>query len=185
MPSDILRTESNAEFDKLRADFEQDLNPANSIERQYVDEIVHYTRNIKRYERVKTAIWNNALGRGLAHLLNETLLPPSENRLDERLMASRQLSYEWLIDPTSERKIATLLAEAQRDGSAIDAEAFKLVADDLKNASQMLEFERKGRDKAFGSIAKYRKTFAAQLRQKSDRELAAGQAPIVPNDVEN
>lgn len=184
MLSNILRTESESDFEELRAAFEKDLNPADSIERQYVDEIVNHTWNIRRYQRIETGIHNNALREGLEKILQQLLLPPL-TRVDECLMSSKRLSWEWLVDPESDRKITSQLEEAGFDKSAIEAEACKLVADHLKNANRMAEFARESRDKALRSIAKYRKTLAFQLRQTSDSVLAADRAPLVPTDGEN
>jgi hypothetical protein len=91
-----------------------------------------------------------------------------------------------MVDPETSLRIASLLEEDGRDKSAIEAAAFTLVADDLENANRMLTSARDGRDKAYKSIAKYRKSLAVQLRPNSDRALAADRAPLIaPDDEEN
>jgi hypothetical protein len=77
------------------------------------------------------------------------------------------------------------LKEAGLDESAIEAKAYTLVADDLEKANRMLESAREGRDRALRSIAKYRKSLAAQLRRNSDRVLGADQVPLIAGGEEN
>jgi hypothetical protein len=69
----------------------------------------------------------------------------------------------------------SLLQEAGFDESAIEAEAFRLVADDLRNIYQMLDAAQARRERTLKSIAKYRKIFQDQLRRSSDRFIAADQ----------
>lgn len=183
MSFNILRTESKSDLAKLLADAEG-INPTDFIEREFVNDIAYHTWEIRRLERVKTGIPNNALRRALARILNEILLPPSAMAF-ECWMSSEHLSHGWLLNLQSDRQVAVLLKEAGYDESAIEAEAYRLVADDLEKVNRMLKSEREGRDKALRSIAKYRKSLAAQLRLNSDRVLAADQAPLIGRSEEN
>jgi hypothetical protein len=184
MSFNILRTESKSDLAKLRADIES-IDPTDFIERKFVDDIVHHTWDVMRYQRVTTGILDNALRRALAQILYEILLPPSTARAIECWMSSQRLSHGWLLDPESKRQIVSLLKEAGLDESAIEAKAYTLVADDLENANRMLKSAREGRDKALRSIAKYRKSLAVQLRRNSDRVLVADQAPLIAGGEEN
>ena len=65
MSFNILRTESKSDFAKLQADVQRDIDPTDFIERRFVDDIVHHTWDIKRYERVETGILDNALRKAL------------------------------------------------------------------------------------------------------------------------
>ena len=183
MPFKILRTESQSDLDKLRADIEG-LDPTDFIERDYVEDIAYHTWNIRRYRRVATGIFDNALRQALAQILNEILLPPSKVMAIESWMSSQRLSYEWLFDLESKRQLVSLLREAGYDESAIEAKAYVLVAEDLENANRMLKSAREGRDKALRSVAKYRKSLAVQLRRNSDRVLA-DQVPLIAGGEEN
>jgi hypothetical protein len=181
----VLRTESKADFTKLLADISQDIEPKNSIEKIYVTDIASHTWDIMRYRRVKTGILNNALKPALVKILRQIQLPPSPNLSYERWLASERLSYWWLFDQESKRRVSSLLEEAGFDPSNIEAEAYRLVADDLENAERMVTSAQAGRDKALRSIAKYRRSFADQLRRSSDRALAEDEVPRVANDAEN
>jgi len=179
MSFNILRTESKSEFAKLKAEVESGIDPTDVFERGFVDDIVHHTWGIKRYQRVETGILNNALRKALAQILYEILLPPSKAMATKCWMSAQRLAHGWLLDPQSNRQVASLLKEAGLDESAIAAKAHTLVADDLANANRMSKSAREGRDRALRSIAKYRKSLAVQLRQNSDRALVADQAPLI------
>jgi len=75
------------------------------------------------------------------------------------------------------------LRKAGLDESAIEAQAFCLVADDLEKARLMVNSAEDGRDKALRSIDKHRKNFAKRLRRASDRVLAADQVPSMAAEV--
>lgn len=182
MPFKVLRTELKSDLAKLHADITECINPTNFIERDYVGDIAHHTWQIRRYRRVATGIFNNALRQALAQILGEIFLPPSAALAIKSWMSSQCLSHGWLLDPESKRQVASLLEEAGLDESAIEAKAYTLVADDLENANRMVEFEQAGREKALRRIAKYRKNFAVQLRQVSDRALEQDQAPLLARD---
>ena len=185
MPFKILRTESEADLADLQAEIAEDFHPTDVIERELVEEIVDYTWKIRRYRRVATGIQNNALRKALAQILNEILLPPSATTFVKCWIASQRLSHSWLLDPEGRRRVESLLEEAGRDLSAIEAQAHTLVADDVENANRMEESARAGRDKALRSLARYRKSLAVQLRRNSDRVLVADQAPLIAGSEEN
>ena len=185
MPFNVLRTESKEDLAALRDDIGQGLAPADFIERGFTEDIVYHTWEMMRFQRITTGILNNAMRRALARILREVLLPPSAAWIVERWNSSQRLSHGWLVDPESRRQISTLLKEAGLDQSAIEAEAYTLVADDLEKANRMLKSAREGRDRALRSIAKYRKSLAVQLRRNSDRVLAADQAPLIAGGEEN
>lgn len=92
MPPKILRSESKYDYDKLRAEFVECLNPTNVIERCFVEDIVHGTWEMMRYQRVKAGIHNSALRQAVAQIMNEILLPPSPRRTVEVWIASQHLS---------------------------------------------------------------------------------------------
>jgi hypothetical protein len=185
MPFKVLRTESQSDFAKLHADFTECINPTNVIERGYVNEMAHHTWEIMRYQRIATGILNNALRRALALLVNEILLPPSLAMGQESWMPAQQIAYEWLLDLDTNRRSASMLKEAKYDESAIEAKAYTLVGDDLEHVNRLLRAAQDGRDKVLRSIAKYRKSFADQLRQSSDSLLVADEVSLIASGEDN
>lgn len=181
----VLRTESKVEFYRLLRDVGQYIEPTNPIDKMYVSDIAHHTWDILRYRRIINGIMNNALRSALANILNQILLPPSNRLACEKRASSEFFSWEWLFTQESKDRVSSLLQEAGLDESAIEAAAYILVADDLKNANRMLKAAEDGRDKALRSLAKHRRRLADQLRRNSDRVLAAEEVPSIANDAED
>ncbi|SHH72090.1 hypothetical protein [Bradyrhizobium erythrophlei] len=181
----VLRTESKADAVKILAAISQDIGPIDFLERIWVQEAAFYTWDTMRYRRVKTGILDNALTKALERILNRVKFPGplsmnGKLHLEDR-KASEILAHEWLNDPEGRRRVLSLLEEAGFDESAIEAEAYTMVAKDLENADRMLKAAQEGRDKALRSLAKYRKSLAAHVRRNSDRVLAADEAPSIAN----
>lgn len=126
----VLQTESSSDFAQLLADFIQDIRPANAFEKTCVHDITSDTWDIMRYRRIKNGRLNNALKSALTKILC---------RLEFTRSAAENLASQWLYFPESKRQVMSLLQEAGFDESAIEAEAFRLVADDLRNIYQMLD----------------------------------------------
>jgi hypothetical protein len=162
----VLRTESSSDFAQLLADFIQDIRPANAFEKTRVHDITSDTWDIMRYRRIINGRLNNALKPALTKILCHLELTRS---------AAENLASQWLYFPESKRQVMSLLQESGFDESAIEAEAFRLVADDLRNIYQMLDAAQARRERTLKSIAKYRKIFQDQLRRSSDRFIAADQ----------
>ena len=57
----LLVTESAVEFDKLRDELLQDIQPQGAIERQYAEDIAYLTWEVRRYRETKAGIINAAL----------------------------------------------------------------------------------------------------------------------------
>jgi hypothetical protein len=183
--ANVLQTESKEEFSELLAGFIQDVGPKNIIERTYVHDVVCCTWDIMRYRHIKTGILNNALMTAVALILNRIMLPPSPQLVPERDIAAARLAYQWLSDEEAKRGVASLLEEAGLDKSAIEAQAYTLVADNLEKADRMLNSAQAGRDKALRAIAKYRKSFADLLERSSDCVLSADEVPDITNNAVN
>jgi hypothetical protein len=181
----FLRTESKDGLAILLADISQDIEPIDSIERIFVQDVASYTWDILRYRRIKTAILDNAFGKAVQLILYQIQLPPSANLMAERWSAAEYLGFQWASDPECRNQVLSLLEEAGFDESAIEAIAYQIVAEDLERADRMLNSAHTARDKALRSIVKYRKSFAIRLRQSSDRVLAAGKVPGVVDRGEN
>jgi hypothetical protein len=186
-PLNVLRTESKDDWDRLRAAISPDVAPKNFIEEMYVTEATHYTWEVRRFHRIKTGILNNAFKAAVEQILNQILFPPGKNllRLFAKWEATRDNAYQWLSDPEMRRRVSSLLKEAGLDESALEAAAYRLVANYLEQADRMLRSAEDGRDKAFRRIANYRKSFADKLSRASDRVLAADQVPSIAVGEEN
>jgi hypothetical protein len=170
----VLRTESEAEYKQLLADISRDIEPQDAIERIFVGDVVFHTWEVMRYRRIKNSLLGNSFHLAVGTLMQEILLPPSPNGLHQKSLASQDIAYEWRHDfEDANRRVLKMLKDVMADESAIEAKTFRIVADDLERADRMLRAAETDRDRALRSIAKYRKSFAQQLRSISDRVLAA------------
>ena len=192
----VLRTEAKDDLAAVLAQIRQYIEPKDPIEEMYVRDQAHYAWQLMRARRIETAILNNALERALKQILRQILQPPIDHSkyglldgeqlqsdLQQREFQSSKLAHEWLFDAAAKGRVSDLLREAGLDESAIEAEAFCLVADDLEKARRMVKSAEDGRDKALRSIDKHRKNFAKRLRRASDRVLAADQVPSLAPEV--
>jgi hypothetical protein len=181
----VLRTELKEDSIRVLEKIREYIGPTNPIDEMYVDDAAHYTWQVMRYRRIETGIWNNALSTALVRVLNQIQFPPTVNGAWtlKKYSAAEQSAYDWLFD---KGRVSALLEEAGLDESAIEAEAFRRVADDLEKARRMLMSAEDSRDKAFRRIAKSRKNgFADQLRRASDRVIAEDQVPSIAIGGEN
>jgi hypothetical protein len=65
-----------------------------------------------------------------------------------------------------------VLAQFGLDESALEAEAFRLVASDLEGLDKMLSNAERRRYRLIKFIARYRKTLSIQLRQVTDKIIS-------------
>jgi hypothetical protein len=181
----VLRTESKDDLARVLAQIRQYIEPEDFIEEMYVRDMAHYSWDIMLYRRIKTGILNNAFKKAAQQILCQIQYPRAGtlSRAVDKYLASIDTAYQWLFDPEVKRRVSSMLEEAGLDESAIEAQAFILVADDLAKADRMLKSAEDGRDKALRRIAKHRKGFADQLRGASDRVIAADQVPSIATAV--
>jgi hypothetical protein len=192
----VLRTEAKDDLAAALAQIRQYIEPKDFIEEMYVRDQAHYDWQLMRARRIETAILNNALERALKQILHQILHPPIDHSkyglldgeqlqsdLQQRELQSQTSAYAWLFNAEAKGRVSDLLRDAGIDESAIEAQAFCLVADDLEKARRMVRSAEDGRDKALRSIAKHRKNFAKRLRGASDRVLVADQVPSVAPEV--
>ena len=178
----VLQTESKDELAKLLDEAIQEIGPRNFIERRSVEDVVSYTWDIMRYRRIINGMMNKALSRAVAQVVRPILgRSGTFYRLAEKYLAAEDIAHEWMFFKDVKRRVSSLLKEAGLDESAIEAEAFRLVADDLEQANRLLRFAEVGRDRSLRSIVKYRKSFADIVERFSDRVLAADERSRVVN----
>jgi hypothetical protein len=172
----VLRTESESDLAKMLTDISEGIGPTDFFETTYVRDVAFYNWEMQKYQRIMTGILNNALPEALVLVLNRIKLPVPLSLTSEMIIESwRQsqiMAFRWLHDPEEQQNVLALLNESGLDESAIEAQAFKLVAKHLDNAHRMLSVARDGRDKALRSLVKHRKSLAGLVRQNADRVLA-------------
>jgi hypothetical protein len=185
----VLRTESKADVAKMFADITEGVGTIDIFVEMYARDAAFYNLETMRYQRIITGTLNNALKSALERILRQIVIPSSSltnpKILIENWRASESLSSGWLTDPEDQRKVSELLKEAGLDESAIEAEAYRSVADTIEHAHRMLKISEEGRERALRSIFKHQKRSAAIIRRNADRVLAADQVAAIANNSVN
>jgi hypothetical protein len=157
---------------------------ASFIERMYVYDIAVLTWEILRYRRDKAGIINADFCRALTNVLRPMMRPAVPVDLFVSIMdqppdQAAELAHDWFNSEKSRDRVSRLLNKADLDMPVVEAEAVRLNLANVEKLDRLLAAAEDRRDKAFRSIAWYRKSFAKKLRQSSDGVLAANTAPNI------
>jgi hypothetical protein len=169
----VLITESAKSFASLRKTRHDQFQPSSIIERELVDDLAALSWEIERYRRLKSAIFNNALREALQQILKQLV----RCRDYEHQRAVEDLADRWFTDKDAKTEVAELFREYQLDETAIEAEAFRLRADDLERLDGMLALAMARRDRTLYLIAEYRNSLAKVLEKASDGVLEESDVP--------
>ena len=178
----LLITECAEEFEKMRNEFYDEIQPKGVVERGYVDDIVALTWETRRCQRAKAGIINATLLEALTGMLKQQLTYRDfgGNVLACRI-AAEDLARGWFTDEEAKTEVATQLRKFGLDEGAIEAESFRLRAEDLERCNRMQADAESRREKALRFVEKLRKKFGARLRQSSDRILETEEVPpLIP-----
>jgi hypothetical protein len=171
----LLINESADEFASLRKALKNEIQPEGAIEQIYVDDFATLIWEILRLRRYKTVIINNSRLPALQGILEQLLCRRDFDDPDDHEHAADELARGWFANQRAKSQVATLLRKFGLDEAAIEAEAFRLRAEDLERLDRMLTAAEVRRDKALRCIADYRQILSKQLRQAANR--------ILDNDV--
>jgi hypothetical protein len=167
----LLISESQDEFASLCRELEQDIQPHGVIERTYLDDIACIVWEIQRLRRYKAVIIDNCRFTALQRILEQLLDRRYYANLYDKDRDAEELARSWFASTAAQARVAKLLRKFQMDESAIEAQAFRLCADDLERLDRMLTLAEARRDKALRCLAEYRQIFAKQVRESTDRIL--------------
>jgi hypothetical protein len=180
----LLPSENSADFESLYAALEEEIKPRGIIERLYLEDFANIVWEILRLRRCKSAIINRAFRSALRDLIlkalpqperqNEwlNLMPfnsaPSPEQL-EREDEAEELAEGWFVDPKVKRQVMAMLQALGYGLDDVEASAFQKVSDEIVLLDRMLTLLEARRNKALACIAEYRKSFAQQLSQSSEK----------------
>jgi hypothetical protein len=177
----LLSAESADEFASLRNKLENEIHPEGPIEQIYLDEFAIIIWEIWRLRRYKTVIINNARLEALQKILEQLLCRPDYDPVsdftDVHSRAAEDLARSWFDTKKAKTRVAKLLRKFQMDEGAIEAEAFRLCAEDLERLDRMLALAEVRREKALRCIADYRQILSKQLQQAANRILDHDEVP--------
>jgi hypothetical protein len=175
--SGILITESLQAFERIYNELHDEIQPSGAIERMYVEDTAWLTFEIQRIRRIKGSLLNTAFRQGLENLLKQLLSREDfENHLDHE-QAAEDFARRWFDEKEVKAMVSELLDQFQLDEAAIEAEAFRLQAEELERTERMLASAMARRDKDFFVIAQFRETLANLLRQASTKILEHDDEP--------
>jgi hypothetical protein len=173
----VLITESVDEFVALRKALYDEIGPNGEIERGFVEGLAAVMWEIMRLLRIKPEILNGAFYEALIKILEQVWSEDFENYL-ERDRAIEDLAWQWLgNDSDAKAEVSELLGQHQLDETAIEAEAFRMRAEDLEKLDYMLSRAELRREKLLTGIAAYRDTLGKRVRQVSDQMLEQESVP--------
>jgi hypothetical protein len=174
----VLITESSRKLAALRKALSDEIQPNGAIERGLVDDLAAVMWDIVRLIRFKIAILNGAFLEALTNILKQ-LFPHEtfENRLAHE-HAAEALARRWLANDTDARaEVFELLGNFQLDETAIEAEAFRLRAQELAKLDYMVSLAEVRREKVLTGIAAFRDALGRRVRQVSDQMLEQESVP--------
>jgi hypothetical protein len=173
----VLITESVDEFVALRTALYDEIKPNGAIEQGFVEDLAAVMWEIMRLLRIKAEILNGAFCKAMINILEQVWSEDFEDYL-ERDRAIGNLSWQWLGNHSDAKaKVSELLGQHQLDETAIEAEAFRMRAEDLEKLDYMLSRAELRREKLLIGIAAYRDTLGKRLRQVSDQMLDQESVP--------
>jgi hypothetical protein len=173
----LLNTESVNEFESLRNELRIEIKPEGPIEQMYVDDFAALLWEILRFRRFKVVTMNNARLAALQGILEQLLSDQDYEHSYLKDPDAEELARSWFDDKKAQTRVAKLLRKFQMDEVAIEAEAFRLRAEDLDRLDRMLTALELRRDRALRFIAEYRQLLSKQLREAGDLVLDNDEVP--------
>jgi hypothetical protein len=165
----VLMSESAEEYLALHKKLIDEINPQGLIEAVYVEEIADLVWDIQRLRKFKIAIIILATRRSLVNILMELLTHQAKIKVDN-------LAKNWFAEDEDEaaaakEEVRKILQRFNLDESVIEAEAIKLVADQLDWLDKNLAAASSRLEKSLRFLKSYRADFANDLRRHSNRLL--------------
>jgi hypothetical protein len=165
----VLITESPDEFARFRKAVFADLQPSGPIEHHYVDAIVALMCEILRWRRIKCQILNSAFFEALQNLLQQAM--QGFECSYERDQEAEDLARRWFTDQDVKAEVAALLDQHGLDETTVEAEAFRLRAENIHDADLLLSAKEIALERALRFLGKLRKNLGERLRQRSKEIL--------------
>ena len=164
----LLISESEDEFEALRSNLIEEINPRGIIEHMCVADIAEIVWESRRLHRCKAVMINMHYSAALKSLLRNVLVGDVVDYDHAEVLAQT-----WFTDKKAKKEVAEILRRFHLDESAIEAQAIKSVASELEILDKRLMSLETRRNRAIRNIAEYRESFARKVRESSDRIIEA------------
>jgi hypothetical protein len=165
----VLISESAEEYASLHKRLVDEMSPQGPIEAMYVEEITDLIWSIQRLRKSKTNVINTVSRRALDNILNELLT--FHQKIKATTLARKCFGEDEDEAAAAKQEVHQILKRFNLDESAIDAEAIKLVADQLEWLDKHLVLASSRLDKSLRFVKSYRADFANELSRQSNRVL--------------
>jgi len=193
MPAPVLVTESEEEFNRFFEALKDELKQYGIVDRLLIKDIAELAWEIRRNRCAKVSCINSAILPALNNLLTpiirrqlaEAVPPkkrtqkpealvinfePSEAELEVRAEVDR-LAHQWFVDENAKQQILEMLAENKIDEYAIETEAMRIAAPDLKMFDRLEESGERRLHKSLRLLGDYRSGLGRQLHAAVERVI--------------
>jgi hypothetical protein len=194
MPAPVLVTESEEEFNRFFDALKDELKQYGIVDRLLIKDIGEGAWEIQRYRFAKVSCINSAFLPALKNLLTpivrrrlaEAVPPkkrsqkpealvvnfePSEAELEVRAEVDR-LAHQWFVDENAKLQILEMFAENKVDDEyAIETEAMRIAAPDLKMFDRLEESGERRLHKTLRLLGDYRSGLGRQLHAAVERVI--------------
>ena len=164
----LLISESEDEFEALRSNLIEEINPRGIIEHMCVADIAEIVWESRRLHRCKAVMINMHYSAALKSLLRNVLVGDVVDYDHAEVLAQT-----WFTDKKAKKEVAEILRRFHLDEFAIEAQAIKSVASELEILDKRLMSLETRRNRAIRNIAEYRESFARKVRESSGRIIEA------------
>jgi chorismate-pyruvate lyase len=165
----VLMSESAEEYLALHKKLIDEIHPRGLIEAVYVEEIADLVWDIQRLRKFKITIIILATRRSLVNILMELLTHHGKIKVDT--LAKNWFSEDEDEAAAAKEEVRKILQRSNLDESVIEAEAVKLVADQLDWLDKNLAAASSRLEKSLRFVKSYRADFENDLRHHSNRLL--------------
>ena len=196
MPSPVLITESEQEFNSFCDALKDDLKVPGTIDHLLITDIAELAWEIRRYRRVKISLINSAILPSLKKLLTPIVRSQhAESQKPKKRIAQKseglilnfnfepdeadlevsnevhRLAHGWFVDQKTRQLILEMLAEHKLDEYAMEIEAIRIVAPELEKFDRLLASLEWRLNKSLRCLAELRGGFLRHLRTSVERVI--------------
>lgn len=162
----LLLTESVQEFEQLAMAMVERIAPDGILAQVLVNDVIHATWDILRYQRCRTPIIQSAYRPALINLLQHA------TGIDE--LEAELLANGWFKTKAGKQEVTNRLGPYHLDETAIEAEAIKLLCSELETLDRLLASAETRRNKALRLLAELHAATARRTREVSHQLIEAG-----------
>jgi hypothetical protein len=156
-----LVTEDPAERAELAVAIIDHIKPSNIFLEILVGDLVDAIWHLMRLQRCRTSTINIAYRKALAKLLSE--------ELDVEEFQADSLSNGWFRSKEGREAVLVVLRRFRLDETSLEAEAMRLVQDDLQALDDQIHFAESRRNKILKTIEKVQSVHGRRARAISDQ----------------